>query len=175
MPTSDLKQQVAIAVNACEDKKADDISILQMDKANSAFTDYFVIATGTNPRQVQAIADEVELKLKEQSVYPNSVEGYRLAEWVLIDYVDFVVHVFVQERRRFYDLDRLWKSAKRLTLGELASRPSRAPSRPVAGAARRAKPAKPRKSAEIGKAVKAATSRSKAKKTVKKKTTRKKR
>jgi ribosome-associated protein len=160
MPTSDLKQQVAIAVNACEDKKAENIAILQMDKAASAFTDYFVIASGTNPRQVQAIADEVELKLKEAGAYPNSVEGYRLAEWVLLDYVDFVIHVFVEERRAFYDLDRLWKSAKRLTVNELESRPSRAATRPVA-AARRAKPARSRKAAAIGKAVKAATSRSK--------------
>ena len=174
MSTSSLKHQVATAIHACTDKKAENISILQMDKAASAFTDYFVIASGSNPRQVQAIADEVELKLKHAGVYPNSIEGFRLAEWILIDYVDFVVHVFVDERRKYYDLDRLWKSARRLTLADLEGKISRASTKPVIVAAsagpRRAKPVKSKKVAAIGKAVRKATSHNKpAKKVVAKK------
>ena len=113
------RSQVASAVQACEDKKGEDISILEMDKSSSAFTDYFVICTGKNPRQIQAIADEVELRLKKAGTSANQVEGYNRADWVLIDYVDFVVHVFSEASRRFYDLERLWKSAKKLTVADL--------------------------------------------------------
>jgi ribosome-associated protein len=90
-----------------------------MEKGSGAFTDYFVLCSGTNPRQVQAIADEVELRLKKAGLRPTHVEGYTQAEWVLIDYVDFVVHVFSEKARKFYDLERLWKSAKRLEPGDL--------------------------------------------------------
>jgi ribosome-associated protein len=119
MKTNSTRQQVALAVVAAEDKKAEDISILQMDRASSAFTDYFVICTGTNPRQIQAIADDVELRLKRAGNYPNNVEGYNRAEWVLLDYVDFVVHIFSEQARSHYNLERLWKSAKKLTPAEL--------------------------------------------------------
>src|SRR5512146_1799940 len=111
---NDLRKQVAAAVAACEDKKADRLSVLELEKNSGAFTDYFVICSGTNPRQLQAISDEVELRLKNLGLYPKSVEGYRQAEWVLLDYVDFVVHVFSQKARDFYDLERLWKSAKKV-------------------------------------------------------------
>ena len=114
MKKSDLKKQVSSAIQACLEKKAEELSILEMEKGSGAFTDYFVLCSGTNPRQVQAIADEVEMRLKAAGVQPNSVEGYKQAEWVLIDYVDFVVHVFSDKARKFYDLERLWKSAKRL-------------------------------------------------------------
>ena len=119
MKTPSTRQQVAIAVAACQDKKAEDIAILQMDRSSSAFTDYFVICTGTNPRQIQAIADDVELRLKQQGSLPNNVEGYNRAEWVLIDYVDFVIHIFSENARGHYNLERLWKSAKKLTLADL--------------------------------------------------------
>jgi ribosome-associated protein len=119
MKKSELKKQVAAAIQACLEKKAEELSILEMEKGSGAFTDYFVLCSGTNPRQVQAIADEVELRLKAAGVRPNSVEGYNQAEWVLIDYVDFVVHVFSERARKFYDLERLWKSAKRLEPGDL--------------------------------------------------------
>ena len=119
MKKSELKKQVAAAIQACLEKKAEELSILEMEKGSGAFTDYFVLCSGTNPRQVQAIADEVELRLKAAGVRPNNVEGYKQAEWVLIDYVDFVVHVFSERARRFYDLERLWKSAKRLEPGDL--------------------------------------------------------
>src|SRR5947209_8805301 len=113
------RSQVVSAVQACEEKKGEEISILEMDKNTSAFTDYFVICSGKNPRQIQAIADEVELRLKREGVRANQVEGYNQADWVLIDYVDFVVHVFSEASRKFYDLERLWKSARKLTLDEL--------------------------------------------------------
>ena len=116
---SELKQQVSAAIQACLEKKAEELSILEMEKASGAFTDYFVLCSGTNPKQVQAIADEVELRLKKAGLRPTHVEGYNQAEWVLIDYVDFVVHVFSEKARKFYDLARLWKSARRLEPGDL--------------------------------------------------------
>ena len=119
MKKSELKKQVAAAIQACLEKKAEELSILEMEKGSGAFTDYFVLCSGTNPRQVQAIADEVELRLKAAGVRPNNVEGYNQAEWVLIDYVDFVVHVFSERARKFYDLERLWKSARRLEPADL--------------------------------------------------------
>ncbi len=116
---SELKQQVSAVIQACLEKKAEELSILEMEKGSGAFTDYFVLCSGTNPRQVQAIADEVEMRLKKAGLRPTHVEGYSQAEWVLIDYVDFVVHVFSEKARKFYDLERLWKSARRLEPGDL--------------------------------------------------------
>ena len=114
-----LRQQVASAIQACLEKKAEELTILEMEKGSGAFTDYFVLCSGTNPRQIQAIADEVELRLKGAGLRPTHVEGYNQAEWVLIDYVDFVVHVFSEKARKFYDLERLWKTAKRLAPADL--------------------------------------------------------
>ncbi len=122
MKKSDLKRQVTAAIQACLDKKAEELSILEMEKGSGAFTDYFVLCSGTNPRQVQAIADEVELRLKTAGVRPAHVEGYKQGEWILVDYVDFVVHVFSEKARKFYDLERLWKTAKRLEPSELKPR-----------------------------------------------------
>jgi ribosome-associated protein len=116
---SDLKRQVTAAIQACLDKKAEELSILEMEKGSGAFTDYFVLCSGTNPRQVQAIADEVELRLKTAGVRPAHVEGYKQGEWILVDYLDFVVHVFSEKARKFYDLERLWKTATRLEPSEL--------------------------------------------------------
>lgn len=127
---SELKQQISAAIQACLEKKAEELSILEMDKGSGAFTDYFVLCSGTNPRQVQAIADEVELRLKRTGLRPTHVEGYSQAEWVLIDYVDFVVHVFSEKARKFYDLERLWKSARRLEPGDLKT-PTRARKAPA--------------------------------------------
>src|SRR5499427_7112134 len=125
MKKIELKKQVTAAIQACLDKKAEELSILEMEKGSGAFTDYFVLCNGTNPRQVQAIADEVELRLKKAGLRPAHIEGYNQAEWGLVDYVDFVVHVFSEKARKFYDLERLWKSAKRLNPGDLrtASKP----------------------------------------------------
>src|SRR5436853_7764907 len=158
---SGTTSQLALAVHAAEDKKAENIAILQMDKSSSAFTDYFLIASGTNPKQVQAIADEIELRLKRAGNYPNSMEGYKQADWVLIDYVHFVVHVFTESARKFYDLERLWKAAKRLTVADLAKRATRATDSDPVRAATRRKPVRSAASRATGKAIRAATSRRK--------------
>jgi len=131
--SNETRQQVAIAVGAVENKKGENLAILEMDRNSGAFTDYFVVCTGTNPRQIQAISDEVGARLSQRGVRPNSVEGYNQAEWVLLDYVDFVVHVFSERARKFYDLERLWKSAARLTPAELAKkRAARKPTKKTA-------------------------------------------
>jgi ribosome-associated protein len=119
----ELKKQMAEALAACQDKKAEQISLLEMDQGSGAFTDYFLICSGTNPRQVQAISDEVELRLKRAGLYPNNIEGHRQAEWVLIDYVDFVVHIFSEAARKYYDLERLWKSAKKIEPADFIAKP----------------------------------------------------
>ena len=119
MKKNDLKAQVATVVRACQEKKAADISILRLDEQASGFTDYFVLCSGANPRQVQAIADEVDQQLSAIGVQPKHIEGYTQADWLLMDYVDFVVHIFSENARKFYDLERLWKSAKRLQPADL--------------------------------------------------------
>jgi ribosome-associated protein len=136
MKKTDLHRQVAEAISACQDKKAEEISVLELEKDSGAFTDYFVVCSGTNPRQIQAISDEVEERLEKAGLRPAHVEGYKLAEWVLLDYVDFVVHIFSEKSRKYYDLERLWKSAKRLEPAELQASPAR---RRVAAGARRRK------------------------------------
>jgi ribosome-associated protein len=114
------RQMVAAAAAACEEKKAEDIRILELDAVDAGFTDFFLIASGTNERQTQTIADEVELRMKREfGTYPNSVEGKRQGEWILLDYVDFVVHVFLAEKRAFYDIERLRKSARHVDAVEL--------------------------------------------------------
>lgn len=140
-----LKKQVAATLQACEDKKAADITVLEMEKNAGAFTDYFVICSGSNPRQIQAIADDVRERLQTMALVPKSVEGYTLAEWVLMDYVDFVVHIFSENARRFYDLERLWKSAKRLTPAEVMAAPKRSIGKAIAKAARRIRTPKSKK------------------------------
>lgn len=123
--TDALTSQLTIAIAACHDKKAEDLTILQMDKNSGAFTDYFVICSGSNPRQIQAISDEVELRLKRAGTHPNNIEGYKRAEWVLLDYVDFVVHVFSATARSYYDLERLWRTAKKVDPAEVTAKPRR--------------------------------------------------
>lgn len=135
MKKNDSKKQVREAIHACQDKKAEEITILELDKDSGAFTDYFVVCSGTNPRQVQAISDEVEMRLKKAGHPPRQLEGYKQGEWILLDYVDFVVHVFSEKARKYYDLERLWKSAKRLEPAELTPK-SRAVSRTKTTAAR---------------------------------------
>ena len=122
MKNSGLKRQISEAIAACQEKKAEELTVLEMEKDSGAFTDYFVVCSGTNPRQVQAISDEVEQRLEKTGMRVRHVEGYKQAEWVLLDYVDFVVHVFSEQARRFYDLERLWKSARRLTPEDLKKR-----------------------------------------------------
>ncbi len=120
MPSIESNQLLLAAASAAEDKKAEDIRILALDPAESGLTDYFLICNGTNERQNVAITDEIEIRLKREfGVYPNSVEGRRQAEWILMDYVDFIVHVFSAEKRAFYGLERLRKSATTLSVAEL--------------------------------------------------------
>jgi ribosome-associated protein len=122
MATTETRRMVLAAAAACEDKKAEDTRILELDEQDSGFTDFFLIASGSNERQTQAIADEVELRLKRDfQTYPNSVEGRRQGEWILMDYVDFVVHIFLTEKRAFYDIERLRKSARSVDQKELES------------------------------------------------------
>jgi ribosome-associated protein len=120
MPSIESNQLLLAAAAACEDKKAEDIRILALDPAESGLTDYFLICNGTNERQNVAITDEIEIRLKREfGVYPNSVEGRRQGEWILMDYVDFIVHVFSAEKRAFYGLERLRKSATTISVAEL--------------------------------------------------------
>src|SRR5215469_12698695 len=120
MATNETNRMLAAAAAACEDKKAEDIRILALDPSESGLTDYFLLCNGTNERQNLAIADEVELRMKREfNTLPNSVEGRRQADWILLDYVDFIVHVFSAEKRAFYGLERLRKSATSISVDDL--------------------------------------------------------
>jgi len=118
MKRNDVKAEVAIAVKACQEKKAEDISILRLDAA-SGLTDYFVICSGANPRQVEAIAEAVDEHLSKAGVEPVNIDGRRSEIWVALDYGDFMVHVFSESARKFYDLERLWKTATKVELADL--------------------------------------------------------
>jgi ribosome-associated protein len=120
MATTETRRMVLAAAEACEDKKAEDTRILELDTLDSGFTDFFLISSGSNERQTQAIAEEIEARLKRDfQSYPNSVEGRRQGEWILMDYVDFVVHIFLTEKRAYYDIERLRKSARTIDLEQL--------------------------------------------------------
>ncbi len=108
-----LPAQVEHAIKAAEDKQAVNLVVLDLRKA-AGFTDFFVISSGTNPRQVRAIADGVMERLAGEGVKPAHVEGYDRSEWILLDYFDFIVHVFAPDTRVFYDLERLWGNADRI-------------------------------------------------------------
>ncbi|MGD0940620.1 MAG: ribosome silencing factor [Terracidiphilus sp.] len=115
----EIRNQVQAAAAACEDKKGVDTRILELDPVDAGLSDFFLVTSATNDRQAMAIADEIEHRLKKDfGVLPNSVEGRRKGDWILLDYVDFVVHVFLVERRAFYDIERLRKSARPLTPAE---------------------------------------------------------
>jgi ribosome-associated protein len=123
MTENQAQQQTRILVQAaaavCEEKKGEETRILELDPVDSGLSDFFLVTSASNDRQAIAIADEIELRLKRQfGVMPNSVEGRRQGGWILLDYVDFVVHVFLKERRAFYDIERLRKSARPLTPAE---------------------------------------------------------
>jgi ribosome-associated protein len=122
---NDLYQQVNEAILACQDKQAEQVTILELEKDSGAFTDYFVMCSGANPRQIQTIADAVDERLEQTGLRVTHKEGYKQAEWVLLDYVDFVVHIFSEKARQFYDLERLWKSAKRVEPAEFMARPKK--------------------------------------------------
>jgi ribosome-associated protein len=117
-PFSDLDEEVKLAIKLASDKKAFDIKALDLRDITS-FAEFFVIASGSNQRQVQAISDEINEKLKEQlQKRPIRIEGYSSAEWILLDYGDFIVHIFEQKAREFYDLERLWRDAKKVVIPE---------------------------------------------------------
>ena len=123
MKTSPAQKQTRIMVQAaaavCEEKKGQHTRILELDPVDSGLSDFFLVTSATNQRQAVAIADEIELRLKHDfGAYANSVEGRRNGEWILLDYVDFVIHVFLSEKRAFYDIERLRKSARPLTPAE---------------------------------------------------------
>jgi ribosome-associated protein len=173
MKTSPAQKQTRIMVQTaaavCEEKKGQHTRILELDPVDSGLSDFFLVTSATNQRQAVAIADEIELRLKHNfGAYPNSVEGRRNGEWILLDYVDFVIHVFLSEKRAFYDIERLRKSARPLTPAEFdaelttalsektravrskkaARIPAKKPAKPIAknpSTAKKTRPAKIRK------------------------------
>ncbi len=117
-PFADLDAEVKLAIECASEKKAFDLAALDLREIAS-FAEFFVICSGANQRQVQAICDEIEEQLKKQlKSRPVRIEGYRTADWVLLDYGDFIVHIFEQKAREFYDLERLWRDAKKVQLPE---------------------------------------------------------
>lgn len=120
--TPETRAMVLLAANICDEKKATDTRILELDPADAGFTDFFLITSATNNRQTGAIADEIELRMKREfGTYAKSVEGRRGGEWILLDYLDFVVHIFTEQTREFYDIERLRKSARSMDAEELAA------------------------------------------------------
>lgn len=117
--TADLDEIIRLALDAAGEKKAIDPVVLDLREIAS-FTDYFLIVSGANERQVQAISDEVFDTLKKAGTPAARVEGYKTAEWILLDYGYFIVHVFDEKARKFYDLERLWRESKRVEASELA-------------------------------------------------------
>jgi len=113
-----MTDALKIAAKAADDKKAYDMVALDIS-AIASFANYFLLCTGDSSRQLQAIADEVEAKLKAHGIRPSHVEGYRNAEWILLDYMDLVVHIFSKEARAYYDLERLWRDGKKLDVSAL--------------------------------------------------------
>ena len=110
-----------IAKKACsflDEKKAEDIKVIDISKI-SIIADYFIIAGGTNIRQVKALADNVEEKLANEEVFPKHVEGYQSANWILMDYGDVIIHIFNQEDRLFYDLERIWTDGQVIEIADL--------------------------------------------------------
>ena len=174
---------VLAAATVCEEKKGTDIRILELDPVDSGLSDFFLIASGSNTRQTGAIADDIELRMKREfGTYVRSVEGRRKGDWIVLDYTDFVVHIFTPETREFYDIERLRKSARPLDAAELANtlrrktvavreRPQAAGNAAGAPAAKKARKAVAKKAAVKTVSKKAPAKKSPAKKTAVKKTT----
>jgi ribosome-associated protein len=177
MTTSQTHQQTRIqtrnlvqaAAQVCLDKKGEDTRILELDPIDAGLSDFFLVTSASNDRQAIAIADEIEHRLKKEfGALPNSVEGRRQGHWILLDYVDFVVHVFLAERRAFYDIERLRKSARPLTPAEFDAELKAAlaaktlAARSKASAKAKAAPAKAAVQAKTKKAAKKAVAGAKA-------------
>jgi ribosome-associated protein len=111
-----MTPQLRLAVRAAQDRKALDLRVLDLE-GSCTFTSYFMICSGTSTRHTQAICDGVVEALKESGCAPTHVEGYSGAEWILVDYLNFIVHIFVERTREFYDLERLWRGAARIDVG----------------------------------------------------------
>jgi ribosome-associated protein len=157
---------VQAAAAACEDKKGEDTRILELDPIDSGLSDFFLVTSATNDRQAIAIADEIEHRLKRDfGALPNSVEGRRQGEWILLDYVDFVVHVFLAERRAFYDIERLRKSARPLSPSEFDAELKAALAEKTRSARSKAEVVHPASAAPAKKAAKKTATRPAAKKT----------
>ena len=116
-------EALKIAVNAADNKKAHDLVALDISGI-ATFTDYFLFCTGDSSRQMQAIADEIEKRLKEHGVRPSHVEGYQNSEWILMDYVDLVIHIFSKNARVYYDLERLWRDGKKIDAEQFIEKPA---------------------------------------------------
>jgi len=113
-----MNDPLKIALKAADDKKALDIVILDISHIAS-FANYFLFCSGESSRQIQAIADEVEARLKYSGFRPSHIEGYRNAEWILMDYMDLVIHIFSRNARAYYNLERLWRDGKRMDVEKL--------------------------------------------------------
>ena len=123
-----MNKALRIAVNAADDKKAGDLVILDISKITS-FANYFLLCTGDSSRQMQAIADEVEKQLKASGIRPSHVEGYQNSEWILLDCMDLVIHIFSRNARAFYDLERLWRDAIKMDASLLIDKKEAKPGR----------------------------------------------
>ena len=123
-----MNEALRIAVNAADDKKANDLVILDISKVTS-FANYFLLCTWDSSRQMQAIADEVEKQLKDAGIRPSHVEGYQNSEWILLDCMDLVVHIFSKNARAFYDLERLWRDAEKIDASLLIEKKTVKPGR----------------------------------------------
>lgn len=178
MSTTQAHEQTRILVQAaaaaCESKKGEDTRILELDPADSGLSDFFLITSATNDRQAVAIADEIEHRLKHDfNVMPNSVEGRRQGDWILLDYVDFVAHVFLTERRAFYDIERLRKSARPLTPAQFDAELKEALAAKTRASRSKLAEAAPKKAAKTSVAKKTSAKKSPAKKAPTKKTAKK--
>lgn len=118
MTNQNVKEMVLLAVNALEDKKAEDICIIDISEV-SVLADYFIIAGGNNTSQIQAMSDAVDEKLGKAGFPLKQIEGYNSANWILQDFGDIIVHIFDRENRLFYDLERIWKDGKVVSVDEL--------------------------------------------------------
>jgi ribosome-associated protein len=179
MSTTQAHEQTRILVQAaaaaCVDKKGEDTRILELDPIDSGLSDFFLITSATNDRQAIAIADEIEQRLKKDfGVMPHSVEGRRHGDWILLDYVDFVAHVFLSERRAFYDIERLRKSARPLTPAEFDAELKEALAAKTRAARKRAPAESEPKKASTKTAVKKVAAKTAAKKPAAKKSSAKK-
>ncbi len=119
-PSEKTYEHVKTVAEALKEKKGEDVRVLDIHDISSV-ADYFIIAAGNNERQIQTLSDNVEEKLKKEGIEPAGIEGYPQASWILLDYTDFVVHIFSKEDRLFYELERIWKDGKEINIESLSN------------------------------------------------------